>query len=126
MNVTIILQCFIHFWRNITIFHGKTHYKWQFSIAFYMFSIEVNHRQELCFSGCKFLSDETLQRIIGRAPHLQLLDLTRCPKASPDPQTGEKWRICGKSMENPWGKSPRTGGFHEKIHGKSMKSMSGR
>ncbi|CAL1128684.1 unnamed protein product [Cladocopium goreaui] len=38
--------------------------------------------QELCFSGCKFLSDETLQRIIGRAPHLQLLDLTRCPKVS--------------------------------------------
>eukprot|EP00913_Durusdinium_trenchii_P025390 g23835.t2 len=38
--------------------------------------------QELCFSGCKFLGDETVQRIVGRAPQLRLLDLTRCPKVT--------------------------------------------
>lgn len=36
---------------------------------------------ELCFSGCKLLSDDTVQRVVGRAPQLRLLDLTRCPKA---------------------------------------------
>ena len=56
--------------------------------------------QELCFSGCKFLGDETVQRIVGRAPNLRLLDLTRCPKA-PDPfqkavpfEWGDVWIRC--------------------------------
>ncbi|CAE7833430.1 unnamed protein product [Symbiodinium microadriaticum] len=38
--------------------------------------------QELCFSGCKLLTDATVQRVVGRASNLQRLDLTRCPRVS--------------------------------------------
>lgn len=35
--------------------------------------------QSLSFSGCKNLTDETVQRIVGHAATLEILDLTRCP-----------------------------------------------
>eukprot|EP00439_Symbiodinium_sp_Y106_P086649 s128_g34.t3 len=38
--------------------------------------------QELCFSGCKLLTDATVQRVVGRATNLQRLDLTRCPRVT--------------------------------------------
>jgi len=36
--------------------------------------------RSLSFSGCKHLSDETVQRIVERGPEVEVLDLTRCPK----------------------------------------------
>eukprot|EP00933_Yihiella_yeosuensis_P057723 TRINITY_DN5774_c0_g1_i4.p1 TRINITY_DN5774_c0_g1~~TRINITY_DN5774_c0_g1_i4.p1 ORF type:complete len:349 (+),score=60.74 TRINITY_DN5774_c0_g1_i4:67-1113(+) len=38
--------------------------------------------QELCLSGCKHITDETVQRITGRARQLRVLDITRCPKVT--------------------------------------------
>eukprot|EP00927_Polykrikos_kofoidii_P061042 TRINITY_DN55930_c0_g1_i1.p1 TRINITY_DN55930_c0_g1~~TRINITY_DN55930_c0_g1_i1.p1 ORF type:complete len:341 (+),score=52.59 TRINITY_DN55930_c0_g1_i1:154-1176(+) len=35
---------------------------------------------DLSFSGCKNLSDETVQRIVSRGSNLEILDLTRCPQ----------------------------------------------
>lgn len=35
--------------------------------------------QSLSLSGCKYLTDETVQRIVGHAATLEILDLTRCP-----------------------------------------------
>jgi len=34
------------------------------------------------FSGCERLTDETLQRLVGKGPKLAFLDLTRCPLIS--------------------------------------------
>lgn len=36
----------------------------------------------LAFSGCKHLSDETVQRLVSRAPNADFLDLTRCNKVT--------------------------------------------
>jgi len=38
--------------------------------------------KEINFSGCKNLSDETIQRVVNRAPLVEILDLTRCPLVS--------------------------------------------
>lgn len=38
--------------------------------------------QSLNFSGCKFLGDETLQRIVAKGTNLEVLDLTRCNKVT--------------------------------------------
>lgn len=38
--------------------------------------------KNLCFSGCKHLSDQTVQKIVSRGQMLEVLDLTRCPKVS--------------------------------------------
>mmetsp|Transcript_58441 Transcript_58441/g.163720 ORF Transcript_58441/g.163720 Transcript_58441/m.163720 type:complete len:348 (+) Transcript_58441:120-1163(+) len=38
--------------------------------------------QSLSFSGCKNLSDDTVQRIAARGQALEVLDLTRCPRVS--------------------------------------------
>eukprot|EP00928_Gymnodinium_smaydae_P045863 TRINITY_DN30525_c0_g1_i1.p1 TRINITY_DN30525_c0_g1~~TRINITY_DN30525_c0_g1_i1.p1 ORF type:complete len:350 (-),score=48.62 TRINITY_DN30525_c0_g1_i1:139-1188(-) len=38
----------------------------------------------VCFSGCKQLGDDTVQRIVSRGQQLDVLDLTRCPKVSDD------------------------------------------
>jgi len=34
------------------------------------------------FSGCKNLGNETVQRLVGRGPNMEILDLTRCPRVS--------------------------------------------
>mmetsp|Transcript_10834 Transcript_10834/g.27052 ORF Transcript_10834/g.27052 Transcript_10834/m.27052 type:complete len:348 (-) Transcript_10834:47-1090(-) len=36
----------------------------------------------ISFSGCKHLTDETVQKVMGRGADLEILDLTRCPKVS--------------------------------------------
>lgn len=36
----------------------------------------------LNFSGCKNLTDETIQRLAGRGQNLEVLDLTRCPQVT--------------------------------------------
>jgi len=36
----------------------------------------------LNFSGCKHLSDESVQRLVSRAQQLEILDLTRCPRVT--------------------------------------------
>lgn len=38
--------------------------------------------QSVSFSGCKHLSDETVQRLMSRGANLEILDLTRCPQVS--------------------------------------------
>lgn len=38
--------------------------------------------QSLSFSGCKYLTDETVQRITSHAAELEVLDLTRCPRVT--------------------------------------------
>lgn len=34
------------------------------------------------FSGCKHLSDNAVQRLVAKAPKVEVLDLTRCPKVT--------------------------------------------
>jgi len=41
-----------------------------------------HHLKSLNFSGCKYLTDETVQRILTKAPELEELDLTRCPQVT--------------------------------------------
>jgi len=38
--------------------------------------------RSLSFSGCKNVSDETIQRVVGRGENLEVLDLTRCPRVT--------------------------------------------
>lgn len=38
--------------------------------------------RDVNLSGCKYLTDKTIQRLVERAPLLDVLDLTRCPAVS--------------------------------------------
>ena len=78
-TVWVLIFCCFFSW--IWLIHDSTPVGQHF--AFWHFYLEIwkPKSQELCFSGVKLLSDETVQRVIGRAPSLQVLDLTRCPKA---------------------------------------------
>ncbi|CAK0834881.1 unnamed protein product [Prorocentrum cordatum] len=38
--------------------------------------------RDLVLSGCKQVSDETVQRVVSKAPDLETIDLTRCPSVT--------------------------------------------
>lgn len=43
---------------------------------------QSNALRDLNLSGCKHITDDTVQRVVSKAPKLEILDITRCPGIS--------------------------------------------